>query len=299
MYAANMWTPFVSAVNPFSREETYTPRTVWTYRILAVLSWLLLIITSFYYSLHAPEDDKPKWRHTIWEINHLYKTSYSLNAHIVEVYWVILFVLQIGYFWHIFSSKTENVYAATRIGSHFILNNLLQFAFIMLFVRSHFIWAEVIAILNFGNLAFLYLRHPSSIPLIHIPAVSGPLAWTFIAIYWNGAIAVHQDTLAAKIVAYVAIWGILVFGGFFLIAFKDYSIGFALAILTASLGVRQHHRKGEHLQWIFAFVIMAALFVASLGIAIPVALGREVRFRREEAAAAEPDAERAPLLDDH
>jgi hypothetical protein len=56
--------------------------------------------------------------------------------------------------------------------------------------------------------------------LIHIPVVSGPLAWTFVALYWDGAIAIASDTLAARIIAYIAVWGIFVFGGFFLVVYK-------------------------------------------------------------------------------
>lgn len=128
--------------------------------------------------------------------------------------------MQIGYVWHLFSSNAEYVNAAAGVGSHFIFNNLLQFAFIMLFVRSHFIWAELILIVNFFNLSSLYFRHSKLPRFIHIPVVSGPLAWTFIAIYWNGAIMVNAHTLPARILANIAIWGILVYGMFFLVTFK-------------------------------------------------------------------------------
>ena len=56
---------------------------------------------------------------------------------------IVLFILQLGYIAHLFSSKVENVNAACSVGSHFILNNLLHSAFVLLFVRSHFIWAEL------------------------------------------------------------------------------------------------------------------------------------------------------------
>ncbi len=122
--------------------------------------------------------------------------------------------------WHLFSNKSEYVQAAAGVGSHFIFNNLLQFAFVMLFVRGHFYWAELILVINFFNLSSLYFRHNTHPRFIHIPAVSGPLAWTFVALYWNGAIAVHAHTLAARILANIAIWGILVYGLFFLVIFK-------------------------------------------------------------------------------
>jgi hypothetical protein len=114
----------------------------------------------------------------------------------------------------------DYVNAAAGVGSHFIFNNLLQFAFIMLFVRSHFVWAEVILIVNFINLSSLYFRYPNLPRFIHIPAISGPLAWTFVAIYWNGAIMVDAHSLAARIVANIFVWSILVYGLFFLVTFR-------------------------------------------------------------------------------
>jgi hypothetical protein len=120
----------------------------------------------------------------------------------------------------LFSTTSDTVNAAASVGSHFIVNNLLSFAFVMLFTRSHFVWAELMLILNFVNLSSLYFRHSTHPRFIHIPVVSGPLAWTFIAIYWNGAIMVNTHTLATRILANIAIWGILVYGLFFLIVFK-------------------------------------------------------------------------------
>lgn len=136
---------------------------------------------------------------------------------------IVLFILQVGYVWHLFSSNTDYVSAAAGVGSHFILSNLLQFAWVMLFVRSHFVWSEIILIINFFNLSSLYFRHNTHPRLIHIPVVSGPLAWTFVALYWNGAIGVNATNLAARILANVAIWAILVYGLFFLVTFKVYA----------------------------------------------------------------------------
>ena len=133
----------------------------------------------------------------------------------------VLFVLQGGYLVQLFSSNLETVNAAAAVGSHFILNNLLHFAFVMLFVRSHFVWAELILVVNFFNLTSLYFRHNKYPRAIHAPTVSGPLAWTFVAIYWNGAIMVHRpDTLVARIFANIFVWGILVYGGFFIVVYK-------------------------------------------------------------------------------
>ena len=188
--------------------------------------------------------------------------------------------------------------------------------------------------INFGNLTALYFRHPRAPLLVHIPVVSGPLAWTFVAIFWCGAIMVGAHGLAARIVANVFVWSILAYGLFFLATFKDYTMGFALSVLMAcesdssfhtisspprvllpsflpfswpsrrfeqnllttsfiqkALGVHQFLVKIVALQWIFAFAIMAALFVCSLGVAAPAL------FRGEKTdASVDEDRERQPLL---
>ncbi|KAF4631184.1 hypothetical protein G7Y89_g6948 [Cudoniella acicularis] len=219
------------------------------------------------------------------------------NNHNVEFFRTIVFLWQIGYVWHLFSNKDSDVQAAAGVGSHFIFNNLLQIAFVLLFVESHFFWAEIILIINFFNLSFLYFRHNTAPRLIHIPAVAGPLAWTFVALYWDGAIAVNSHSWAARVVANVAVWGFLVYGLFYLFAYKDYTIGFALSVLTAALGVGQFFTKFVALQWIFAFTIMGVLFLVSLLVSVPLLWGKEFTFRREVASDPE-NQETAPLLND-
>lgn len=229
---------------------------------------------------------------------------------------IVLFISQIGYVVHLFSSEIDKVNAACATGSHFIVNNLLHFAFVMLFVRSHFVWAELILVINFFNLSSLAFRHHTYPRFIHTPVVSGPLAWTFVAIYWNGAIMVpHEDSLVARIFANIFVWSILVYGLFFIAIYKvslakgdwsagvteltsiqDYTIGFWLSVLAASLGVAQFQRQFIAFQWIFAFVIMAVLFSLSTVVAVAAWTGRELHFGKNSNVTA--DAERAPLLAD-
>lgn len=267
----------VNQVNPFAVREQHNARAVWTYKVLTMLTWLLNVLCSIYYTVGMPDD---KACHgSIFYQNDTHTTPFFLNKVILSLYWCVhiprflqriplekinirppkdtveylgglrlssgkgeafwlrnrnahpsqtianfsrlaLFLLQIAYMWHLFSNNTAHVQAAAGVGSHFIFNNLLQFAFVMLFVRGHFVWAEVILIVNFFNLSFLYFRHSTHPHLIHIPVVSGPLAWTFVALYWNGAIAVNAHGAVARILANVAIWGILVYGVFFLAIYK-------------------------------------------------------------------------------
>lgn len=66
-------------------------------------------------------------------------------------------------------------------------------------------------------------------------------------------------------------------------------MGFNLSVLSAAIGVSQFFVQVIALQWIFAFTIMAVLFVATVLVAVPAATGK---LRRS-------DAERAPLLPEH
>ena len=126
----------------------------------------------------------------------------------------------------------DHITAAANVGSHFIANNLLMFGFVMLWVHGHLVIAEIMLLLNFANLSMLYFRHSTSPLLVHIPVVSGPLAWNYVAIFWCGAAMVNAQDLAARILANIAIWSFLVYGLFYLVAFKDWTMGFALTILT-------------------------------------------------------------------
>lgn len=188
----------------------------------------------------------------------------------------------------------------------------------MLWVYGNFWIAELLLVLNFLNLVALYLRYPTTPRLIHIPVVSGPLAWTFVAIFWNGAAMVGAHHTPARILANIVVWAILVFGFLFLVAFKDYYIGFELSILSAckltphafscstweltaaeqkptALAVHQFGIKIISLQWIFAFVIMGVLFLTTLIFAAPEVFGE--KGPRSQGGVGE-DRERQPLLND-
>ncbi|KAL2255623.1 hypothetical protein VTK26DRAFT_2997 [Humicola hyalothermophila] len=287
-------------INPFARRESHSPSSVTTYKVLTVLSWLLSAVVTIYYAVEPPRDGRYH-RGTIWHQNHDYHTGFSLNPVITSIYWLILLPLQLLYITDLFSASAEVVTLACAVGSHFIVNNLLHFAFIMLFVRSHFILAEVMLLLNFVNLTALYFRHgtrtfPGRV-LVHLPVVSGPLAWTYVAVFWNGAIMVGKapaEGLAARLLANVFVWSLLGWGLFYVLVYRDYTLGFALSLLAASLGVAQFLRQVVALQWIFAFTIMAVLFLLTMLVAVPAWLGRERPPQAQTQT--QTDAERAPLL---
>lgn len=48
---------------------------------------------------------------------------------------------------------------------------------------------------------------------------------------------IHMHNLVTRIVANVFIWGQLVYAGFFLLAFKDYWVGFWTSYLAFALAV--------------------------------------------------------------
>lgn len=109
---------------------------------------------------------------------------------------------------------------------------------------------------------------------------------------------VNAHGIVARIFANIAVWGFLGFGLFFLGAFKDYTLGFELSILSAALGVHQFRVHTVAFQWIFAFTIMATLFVATLAVAVPGFFGKQLSFGREGGDVVSEDRERQPLLDD-
>ena len=105
----------------------------------------------------------------------------------------------------------------------------------MLWVRGRFWICELLLIINLFNLTSLYFRHSTYPRFIHIPIVSAPLAWTHVAILWDGAAMVNATSLPARILANLAIWGILFLGAFFLLTFKDYTMGLELAVLAMGM----------------------------------------------------------------
>ncbi|KAL2165098.1 hypothetical protein VTH06DRAFT_394 [Thermothelomyces fergusii] len=91
-----------------------------------------------------------------------------------------------------------------------------------------------------------------------------------VAIYWNGAIMVpHQNSPVARVFANVFVWSIPGYGLFFFVFYWDYTMGFALSELSASLGVAQFLRQTVALEWIFAFPVMAIPPVLAVAVALP------------------------------
>jgi len=284
-----------NSLNPFSKREEHSANSLLTYKILTFASWLLVHIVNIHYAWNAPNG---KGRSsTIWGQNAQHPTAFALNPTIVDIYWVVVLFTQVAYMVHLYHGSHKA--AAANVGAHFILNNLLMFGFVLLWVHGRrFFWVgELLMIVNFFNLTSLYFRHNTTPLLVHVPVVVGPLAWTFVALFWCGAAVVDSNALPARILANIAVWGWLVYGGFFLMVYKDWTMGLAMSILSASLGVHQFFLKLPllQLQWIFAFVSMGVLFIVSLMFAVPGVFGKDNSFFTR---GRNSDSERQPLLND-
>ncbi|KAF2262233.1 DUF1774-domain-containing protein [Lojkania enalia] len=282
-------------VNPFSRRDEYSKEAILFYKVGTFASYLVLLVTAIYYDIHAPGEGR-KPRHTIWKQNALHQTPFTQNAVVTSVYWLALFLLQLTYTYHLYSTVPSVLTAAAAVGSHAIASNLLLFGFLHLWTRSHFFLSLLLLIVNFFNLSLAYFRHPTTPRLVHVSVVSGPLAWNFVALYWVGAVVVGAKHLPARIVANVFIWGFLGYGVFFLAVYKDYTIGLAMAIMSLSTALAQLQDGGPlNLQWIFAITIFALLMLLSLAVGLPSLFHWEP-FSRGEVV--DEDRERAPLLRD-
>ncbi|KAL9107199.1 MAG: hypothetical protein Q9227_007899, partial [Pyrenula ochraceoflavens] len=286
--------------NPFAKREQFGAKSLVAYKALTILTWLLVIVVGVLHTFWAPPKGHHHRNRTIWNQNSHYHTPFALNSAITSLYWILLLLFQGAYIYHLYSANEEWVKHAANVGSHFIFHNLLTFGFIMLWVRGHFWQAELLTIVNFIQLSALYFRHSTTPRVVHIGAVSGPLAWNFTALFWDGAVMVNAHHLAARIVANIFIWAFLGYGLFFLGAYKDYTMGFELSLLMLSMALSQLATKVFALQWIFAFAIMGVLFFFSLVIGVPGIFGKEISFRREQAQGSivSEDRERQPLLQD-
>jgi hypothetical protein len=192
----------------------------------------LVVLTSAYYTFKRPREGNHRHnRHTIWGQNSLHHTPFALNQIIVTLYWVALYILQVPYLYNLYAPPAL-VTPATILAPYFTFNNLLAFGYVHLWCRGYFWWALLVAIVNFFNLTFGYFRYPKSPALMHIAVLAGPLAFSFVTLFWDGAAAFNAHKPAARIVANVFIWVWVVYGGFYLVAFKDWALGFSLSILA-------------------------------------------------------------------
>jgi len=284
------------AYNPFGRRESYGKNALLAYRILAPISWLLVVIVGIYYSAHRPYDKSHS--HNIWKQANKHHTPFSESTIVTGIYWIVLLIAQGGYVWHFFSKDTAKVAAAAHVGTYFILNNLFIFAWILLWTRGYFWGSEIIIIANLINQGVAYHRHLTLPRLVHFAAIAGPYVWTFMMLFWNGAVAVGAHNQPARLVANIFIWAIFIWGHSHILIHGDYVLGYSLSFLTLALALKQLAIKVIALQWIFAFVIFGVLLVLSIYVSTGRYYQRDLLFRPVATPGDSGDRERQPLLDE-
>src|SRR6266480_2036256 len=77
-----------SKVNPFKARDEYPRGSVITHRVCSVLSYILVVITSIFYTFERPHEGEHS-RHTIWDQNRHRHSSFALNSAIVTIYWSV------------------------------------------------------------------------------------------------------------------------------------------------------------------------------------------------------------------
>lgn len=279
-------------------------------RILATLSLVLALYANLRYALgRAPVEKNP-------EDDPFYRvgfTPFTANILVLLIYWGFLHLLQLSfvaqYFFPESTSSTgrgvigsilgavdqaARLKVADDVGPYFTVFNLLQFAWTMLFAHGHYIWAELVVIVNFFNILALYntqktygIKNFANYFLIHMPVTALPFSWLLYVIFWNGAVVVGSNSLAARIVANVFIWDFLLVPGFNLVIYRDWAIGLSSAALVLALALGQFFTRFFALQWLFAFIISGVLFLSSVAV---------LAGNLKNESSASTDAETAPLI---
>ena len=110
--------------NPFAHRREVTRANILWYRTLTFATWLLNIVPTFYYTYHIPRDPGYQHlhhRHTIFGQSNAHPTPFTINHVFVGIYWIAMFIGQLGYIWHLFIDHETWVRAACSVGPHFIL----------------------------------------------------------------------------------------------------------------------------------------------------------------------------------
>jgi len=109
------------ADNPFAKREEFGRSNLIAYKVLTIVTWLLVVITGAYYTFNAPPDCKHKHRcHSIWGQNDHRPTPFALNSVVTSMYWVVVLILQAHYIKYLYESDTSYKTSAANVGSHFI-----------------------------------------------------------------------------------------------------------------------------------------------------------------------------------
>lgn len=252
-----------------------------TVKVATTVALILSIYGNFKYAIgRSPVDDDPE-HDPFFRVGY---TPFTGNILTLFVFWGLLHIHQIvfvskyqftdsGIALRDVSDGSSSSYSSNKIAWHFTLFNFLHFFWVLLFSNGHYIWSEIFIILNFLQICFFYVGaktyKTSSIAdymFIHAPVTALPLSWLLYALFWNGAVMVGSHNLAARIVANIFIWNFLFVPMFYIVVFRDWAVGAGSGILTLSLALGQFFTKIFSLQWIFASVISAMLWLSTIAV---------------------------------
>ncbi|WVN88955.1 uncharacterized protein L203_104170 [Cryptococcus depauperatus CBS 7841] len=136
-------------------------------------------------------------------INALYPTLLTPNVFMIELYWALLFILEVGFCLVLLTARkevTKNM-LVHGVGLRFAIANWLQAIWAVFFTLQFFIGAEIILLLNAINILSIHitllfypptLKHPIDAIFIHTPitmllAILFQLDWLhsgFISLGW-------------------------------------------------------------------------------------------------------------------
>jgi hypothetical protein len=73
-------------VNPFAKRDSHSRNSVITYKVLTIVTWLLSVIVSVYYTFSYSYDEAHPHKR-IWDVNYSHWTGFTLNYMITSLYW--------------------------------------------------------------------------------------------------------------------------------------------------------------------------------------------------------------------
>lgn len=255
--------------------------TATTLKVATVASYVLLVYGSIIYMLGLASEGKDPFD--------IHETPFSALPFLLFWFWVFLLVDQLTFIIQIFLPMMDGFLLRVAIfdllGWHFVSFNILNFLWCWLFARGHYFWSELVVIVNFFNIIAAYIGHKTYAIrpvwlwlLIHVPVVAVPLSWLLYAIFWNGAVLFHVKHTAGRIIANVLIWDFLFVPMFYVLIYQDWAVGLSLSYLMLALGVGQVFTKLFGIQWVFAYIISALLFIGSTVVSLtglPDVVGEE------------------------
>ncbi|UNI24835.1 hypothetical protein JDV02_010553 [Purpureocillium takamizusanense] len=250
--------------------------------LASVSSWCLSLSVSVYYTLREPHDQGTIVGRRIWDQNMTHNQGFALDSSCMNAFWIALFAAQLfAVIGIVLRGRKDDSTMAICI--HFCVNNLLHAISIILFVRSVFGWTEFILVLNFVNLSCLHFLHQTAPLYVCGPLVSGPLSWGFLAMYWNGSMAVDAGDNARNVLTVLAMFGILGYGLFISMAFKDRVVAVALGFFAAAIAIAQFRLEQDDFRWITPTITSSILvFTSVLSISLNIRKGKVLDWECDE-----------------